>query len=202
MKRKCTTVEELPHVSAEVVAKLFGVSRVTFASWVSDGIFDRQGTAGYDLSVVSRSLLKHYQRRAAGRGEEGEQRVLATARAREAQARARHIELRSQDYEAKNWPIERVHFLFANTFYVVIENLSGLAGRLCNRLGVADHDARTMLVEEAQGVVDEIRDYVYDRLGETQEAIVQATVEHRTLGTIKRSSDPLRDIDAVFNGEK
>src|SRR6516164_8506390 len=114
MKRKCTTVEDLPCVSAEVVAKLFGVSRVTFASWVNDGIIERQGTTGYDLSVVSRSLLKHYQRLAAGRGEDGEVRILATARAREAQARARHIELRSADLEGKNWPIERVRFLFGN----------------------------------------------------------------------------------------
>jgi hypothetical protein len=93
-----------------------------------------------------------------------------------------------------------VHFLFSNTFYVVIENLSGLAGRLCNRLGMVDHEARGLLFEETEAVIDDIREYVHDKLGETSEAIMQATIERRELGPIKKPRDPLRDIDAVLNG--
>jgi hypothetical protein len=189
-------------VSAEVVGDLFGVSRVTFSKWCSEGVLERQSPSrGYDLRVVCRALLKDYARRAAGRGEDGEVRILATARAREAQARARHIELRSADLEGKNWPIERVRFLFGNTLYVVIENLSGLAGRICNRLGVVDHEARTILFEETQGVVDDVRNYVSDRLDELRDEIAKASAEHRMLGEIKRPADVLADIDAELGGE-
>jgi phage terminase Nu1 subunit (DNA packaging protein) len=96
VKQKCTSSDDLPKVSAEVVADLFGVSRQTFASWLNDDVLSRQKPAsGYDLRVVCRALLKDYARRAAGRGEEGEMRVLASARARAATAAAEERELRN-----------------------------------------------------------------------------------------------------------
>jgi hypothetical protein len=127
-RQKVADADALPRVTAECAADLLGLSVVSFSTLVKDGFIERQGAAGYDVRSVCRAAIGEYRRRAHGRGEYSDQRELSAARAKEAKARARHIELRSADLEGKNWPIERVHFLFANTLYVVVENLSGLAG--------------------------------------------------------------------------
>jgi hypothetical protein len=95
---KHTAAENIGRVSAEVAADLFGVSRVTFSKWASDGVIERQSPAdGYDLRVICRAVLGHYRRIAAGRGGESadkltEERVLLTRIKRQREERQAGIE--------------------------------------------------------------------------------------------------------------
>jgi hypothetical protein len=91
---KHSTAEHIGRVSAELVGDLFGVSRVTFSRWCNEGIIERQAPAnGYDLRVVCRAVVAHYQRIAAGRGgEESCQHQLTAQRVRLARAKAEREE--------------------------------------------------------------------------------------------------------------
>jgi hypothetical protein len=61
-KPRVTTVDGLPLVSAEVCCDLLGVSKQTFAVWISDGLFERQGTRGYEIRSVVRAVYKEKAR--------------------------------------------------------------------------------------------------------------------------------------------
>jgi hypothetical protein len=99
---KHTAAEDLGRVSAEAVGDLFGVSRTTFAKWCNEGILERQSPSnGYDLRVVCRGLLAHYQRLAAGRGGEGSD-ALTRERVLLTRAKRRREELQA-GIEAGQW---------------------------------------------------------------------------------------------------
>jgi hypothetical protein len=112
------------------------------------GIFARQGTNGYDLSIICRSLLKDYQRRAAGRGEEGEQRVLSSARARAADAQAEERMLRVGILRGEYVPIVAVRKAWSAIAASFRECALSVAGKIADRM------ATVQSREEAFEIID------------------------------------------------
>jgi phage terminase Nu1 subunit (DNA packaging protein) len=83
-------------VPGPVIAGMLGISVVTFHQLVGKGVVERQGRAGYPLRDTVKACCEYYRKIASGRSEEGEQKVLASARARAALAQAEQMELRTQ----------------------------------------------------------------------------------------------------------
>jgi phage terminase Nu1 subunit (DNA packaging protein) len=146
---KCTSADEIGRVSAEVIGDLFGVSRVTFAKWCNEGVLARQSPShGYDLRVVCRALLKDYARRAAGRGEEGEQRVLSSARARAADAQAEERRLRVDILKGRYVSVLAVRQVWANVAESIREVALSVPGKIAHAL--------SFHTKEDQAAVEEI----------------------------------------------
>ncbi|WP_128944335.1 hypothetical protein [Bradyrhizobium zhanjiangense] len=75
---------------------MLGISTVAFGNLLNAQVIERQPrSAGYDLRTVVRAACEHWRRQAAGRGAPGEERVLSSARARQAVAAAEQLELRT-----------------------------------------------------------------------------------------------------------
>jgi hypothetical protein len=184
-RTKALVAEDLPKVGVKCIADILGIGDVTFAELIKSGVVQRQqGEEGYDIRSVCRAVVGEYRRRAHGRGEYSDQRALSAARASEAKARARIITLRSEDLEQQRWPIERVRHFYENTFHVLLECLNGLGAAICSRLVITGHEECPAVYEQTQGVINDFRNYMDERLAEMQPLITQATIERRTLGPI------------------
>jgi phage terminase Nu1 subunit (DNA packaging protein) len=83
-------------VPGPVIAGLLGISVVNFHQLIGKGIIERQGRKGYPLRDTVKAFCEYWRKIAAGRGEEGEQKTLSSARARAALAQAEQMELRTQ----------------------------------------------------------------------------------------------------------
>jgi hypothetical protein len=93
-------------VPVSVVASMLGISVVAFHQLVGKGVVPREGRAGYPLRDTVKACCEYYRKIAAGRSEEGEQKVLASARARAALATAEQMELRTQIARGKYVPLD------------------------------------------------------------------------------------------------
>src|SRR6516165_9948767 len=159
------------------MAKLFGVSEATFSGWVADGVIERRGLDGYDLLEVVPKIYRDQRLRAQGRGEFADQHALTAARTAEMRARARLLQGRIEVHEKGHWPIERVYHTIESLAYVTLEIYKGLAGHICNRLGLVDHEARIAISETVDAAHDDVRELVYEKLGEIASELTQAAIE-------------------------
>jgi len=185
-RKKAATLDELPLLGARQMAKLFGVSEATFSGWAADGIIERRGLDGYDLLEVIPRIYKDQRSRAQGRGEASQQHALTAARTAEMTARARLIQGRVEVHERNHWPIERVYHEIESLAFVTLEIYKGLAGYICNRLGLVDHEARIAISETVDAAHDDVRELVYEKLGEIASELTQAAIEGRSLGVVEK----------------
>jgi phage terminase Nu1 subunit (DNA packaging protein) len=97
-------------VPGPVIAGMLGISVVSFHQLVGKGVVERQGRAGYPLRDTVKACCEYYRKIAGGRSEEGEQKVLASARARAALAQAEQMELRTQIARSKYVPVDALRY--------------------------------------------------------------------------------------------
>jgi hypothetical protein len=176
-RTKVVDAADIGNVSAGVICDLFGVSSVTFARWIDDGLFER--AKAYDLKTICRALLKNYQRRASGRGEEGEVRVLASARARQALAIAEREELRNAVAKSQYVPLAAVRVALEDHLVAAREVALSLPGKTSSNLVGRD-------AEEIHEILENEIYEMLDRLA-NGDVIADEAVEHqRNGGVLKR----------------
>jgi hypothetical protein len=138
--KKHAAADDISRAGAEVIGDLFGVSRVTFSKWCNDGIIERQAPAkGYDLRVVCRAVLAHYQRIAAGRGGEGGD-ALTRERVRLAAARAEREERLNAIEAGKVCKLAPVERFLKNEFLIMRTRMLNLPGELAYALADRPQD--------------------------------------------------------------
>jgi phage terminase Nu1 subunit (DNA packaging protein) len=156
---KHTAAEDIGRVSAEVAADLFGVSRVTFSSWASNGVIERQSPAeGYDLRVICRAVLGHYRRVAAGRGGEGAD-ALTEERVKLTRIKRRREELQA-GIEAGQWArLATVRRFLEDKLLALRDRLLGLPGEAAHALAMrSQQECFEILDSFVRDKLDELAD--------------------------------------------
>jgi hypothetical protein len=120
-------------VSAAVCADVLGISMVTWAKLIDDGVVERQpASVGHDLRTVVRAAYAASQRRAAGRGAKGEGEVLSSARARQALAIAVKNEFANACTRAEFIHVGIFNARLERTFSVMKEKIVGRSGKIAD----------------------------------------------------------------------
>src|SRR6516164_6096358 len=97
-------------VPGPVIAGMLGISVVSFHQLIGKGVVEREGRKGYPLRDTVRACCEYYRKIASGRSEGGEQKVLASARARAAVAQAEQMELRTAIARGNHIPKDALCF--------------------------------------------------------------------------------------------
>jgi phage terminase Nu1 subunit (DNA packaging protein) len=160
-------------VSAAVCADVLGVSAVTFAKYINEGVIARQRE--YDLRVVCRAVLAHYRRIASGRaGEGGSDNVLASARARQAVATAEMVELRNAVAKSQYVPLAAVRIALEEHIVAAREVALSLPGKTApNLVGRDGEEIYVILEAEIYEMLERLAD------GDT---VADEAVEHQRNG--------------------
>lgn len=127
-------------IGAAEAASYLGISAVSFSKLVHLGVFEHQGRDGYDLKTVTRAACEHWRRQAAGRGEPGEERVLSSARARQAAATADMVELRTRIAAGSYVSLDLVGRQLDTLFTEFRETCLSLPGELADALTMRQRD--------------------------------------------------------------
>ncbi|MGA7994790.1 MAG: hypothetical protein WCA28_07750 [Bradyrhizobium sp.] len=107
--------------SAATAARHICLSASRFRDLVSAGVFERQPSGKYDLTVIRERYCRHMQRIAAGRGGDGGK-ALSERRGRLAEAQTRAVELKNEQlfgslvsWESIAGPLEEMFAVFRET---------------------------------------------------------------------------------------
>jgi phage terminase Nu1 subunit (DNA packaging protein) len=165
-------------VSTAVLADLFGVSVVVIGKLINEHhVMERQKPAdGYDLRTACRAVLGHYRRIASGRGEGGEARVLASARARQAIAAAEERELRNEIMRGERVSIKAVEKawmgLFATCREIVLSSIAQLADALSYHTTQDREQAYQIVEDKLYEMLNELAggDHLPEKIAEAQRA--------------------------------
>jgi phage terminase Nu1 subunit (DNA packaging protein) len=150
--------------SAAEAARHVGLSNVSFAKLLNDGVVERQvRTVGYDLTVVRLACFKHLRSLAAGRGGVDSGEMLSRERSLLAKEQREAVSLKNAISRGDYVSLAVVKSALVSTFAVMREQVLTLPGAIADSLAPFSPNDRAQ-------ITDIIRDKVYELLEGLSEA--------------------------------
>jgi hypothetical protein len=133
-------------------------SLVSFSKLLNDGVIKREDRAvGYDLDEVRVAFIRHLTSVAAGRGAQGEGKLLSSARARQAIAIASERELKTGILSGKFLSRGAVVAALTDMFAIMREIMLGWPGKCADGL-------TPFCAEDRERISDFLQTEIYDVL--------------------------------------